>query len=105
MKSYGMKLRGFSIGCQPMKGLEDWRDCAPGEYGDKYYSVLTYKRELTDKELNDYDLEEIEERYNAYEELDDYFEELVKYKVSKEEAEKFVNGDPVHRRMERANNG
>lgn len=50
---YGMKMRGFSIGCQPMKGLIKRGDCATGEYWD----LLYYDRKLTDKEVKDYELE------------------------------------------------
>lgn len=50
---YGMKLRGFSIGCQPMEGLKDWCDAE----SPNYYSYLFYERKLTDKEVADYELE------------------------------------------------
>ena len=50
---YGMKYRGFSIGCQPMKGLEGRQDDPAG----KYHDILVYDRELTDKELDEYELE------------------------------------------------
>lgn len=50
---YGMRLRGFSIGCQPMKGLIDRRNDTSGIY----YDLLLYDRKLTDKELNDYELD------------------------------------------------
>jgi hypothetical protein len=53
---YGMRLRGFSIGCQPMAGL------VLAEEGDrKYYNYLYYERKLTDKELEDYELDFIGE--------------------------------------------
>lgn len=49
---YGMKLRGFSIGCQPVNGLIDHKD------GDAlYYDYLVYDRKLSDAELNNYDLD------------------------------------------------
>ena len=54
-KKYGMRLRGFSIGCQPMKGLEKADDDPTG----KYHSILTYSRELTQEELQEYELDEI----------------------------------------------
>lgn len=53
MYKYGMKFRGFSIGCQPMNGFIERLDDTTG----KYYDVLVYGRELTDKELADYELE------------------------------------------------
>lgn len=34
MYEYGMRLRGFSIGCQPMNGLIDWQD-TDGKYHNK----------------------------------------------------------------------
>ena len=53
MYRYGMRLRGFSIGCQPMKGIIDGQDDPTG----KYYSILTYSRKLTDAEVNEYELD------------------------------------------------
>ena len=50
--TYGMRLRGFSIGCQPKQGLIDFI----GDPSGKYYNLLIYDRELTGQELNDYDL-------------------------------------------------
>lgn len=52
---YGMKLRGFSIGCQPMEGLIR----AEEDESKKYWNILIYDRELTEKEINDYDLVKI----------------------------------------------
>ena len=52
---YGMKLRGFSIGCQPLKGLVDAAEDPEGNY----YSILTYDRELSDEELEQYELEDL----------------------------------------------
>ena len=53
MYLYGMRLRGFSPGCQPMIGLVERQDDVTG----KYHDILIYDRELTDKELNDYELD------------------------------------------------
>lgn len=53
MYLYGMRLRGFSPGCQPMIGLVERQDDVTGRYHD----ILIYDRELTDKELNDYELD------------------------------------------------
>lgn len=50
---YGMRLRGFSIGCQPMDGLIDRIDSDD----KRYYDILIYSRVLTDKEVNDYELD------------------------------------------------
>lgn len=52
---YGMRLRGFSPGCQPMKGLE----MAYEPKDKRYYNILVYSRELTEQELADYELDEI----------------------------------------------
>jgi len=53
---YGMRLRGFSIGCQPMKGLVSAEDDETG----RYHSILTYNRELSEDEVRDYELDELE---------------------------------------------
>jgi hypothetical protein len=53
MAMYGMRLRGFSIGCQPMDGLIDRIDSDD----KRYYDILIYSRVLTDKEVNDYELD------------------------------------------------
>lgn len=54
---YGMRLRGFSAGCQPMDGFLARID----DRTKKYHDILIYKRMLSDKELNDYELDFIEE--------------------------------------------
>ena len=50
---YGMRLRGFSIGCQPKDGFIQREDDTTG----KYYDILTYNRHLTEKECRDYELD------------------------------------------------
>ena len=50
---YGMRLRGFSLGCQPMKGFVERLDDTTG----KYYDLIVYNRQLSDKELSDYELD------------------------------------------------
>lgn len=52
---YGMRLRGFSIGCQPMQGLDHAEDDPTG----KYYNILVYNRPLTEQEIKDYELDEV----------------------------------------------
>lgn len=52
---YGMRLRGFSPGCQPMKGL-----VGTMEGIGRYHCVLIYNRELTDEEVRDYELDRLE---------------------------------------------
>lgn len=51
--TYGMRLRGFSIGCQPMQGFIERQDDTTGRYHD----ILTYDRKLTEKEVQDYELD------------------------------------------------
>ena len=59
---YGMRLRGFSPMCQPMDGLihrkDDW--CR-----GRYHDILVYDRKLTDKELEEYELDFIDESHPA----------------------------------------
>ncbi len=52
---YGMRLRGFSPGCQPKRGLIDKELDATG----KYYDILVYNRRLTDDEIMDYELDDL----------------------------------------------
>lgn len=54
--TYGMKLRGFSIGCQPNKGFVERKDDTSG----KYHDLIVYDRELSEEELNRYSLELVE---------------------------------------------
>lgn len=50
---YGMRARGFSIGCQPMNGLIKREPvCLP-----PYYDVLSYGRQLTEEEMTHYSLD------------------------------------------------
>jgi len=52
---YGMRLRGFSIGCQPMDGLDHREDDNTG----KYWDILIYDRKLTEDEIKHYSLDYI----------------------------------------------
>ena len=52
---YGMRLRGFSPGCQPMDGLLGREE----DTSRKYWDILVYDRELTEQEVRDYELEEL----------------------------------------------
>lgn len=52
---YGMRLRGFSIGCQPRKGFVERQDDTTGTYHD----IIVYNRELTEDELNKYELDKL----------------------------------------------
>ena len=49
---YGMRLRGFSIACQPMNGLQDVTDDPDGIY----YNILGYDRQLEPREIEEYEL-------------------------------------------------
>lgn len=49
---YGMRLRGFSIGCQP-RGVIAREDDESG----RYYDILVYDRELSDQEVEAYELD------------------------------------------------
>ena len=53
---YGMRLRGFSPGCQPMSGLDHAEDDTAG----RYYNILVYNRKLTEEEVRDYELDSLE---------------------------------------------
>ena len=57
---YGMRLRGFSLGCQPMKGIIERRDDRTG----KYYDILAYSRKLTEQELEDFELDYVGMKYD-----------------------------------------
>lgn len=50
---YGRRLRGFSLGCQPMNGLTARRNAS----GERYYDILVYRRKLTDEECESYELD------------------------------------------------
>lgn len=52
---YGMRLRGFAPGCQPMKGLIRREDDLFGDYWD----VLVYNRKLEEDEIQRYELDRI----------------------------------------------
>ena len=52
---YGMRLRGFSLGCQPKEGLLRREDDPTG----KYWDILVYDRILTDQEIRSYELDPI----------------------------------------------
>ena len=55
---YGMRLRGFSLGCQPKEGFL----CREDDTTGKYYDVILYNRKLSDKEVSDYELDYLGER-------------------------------------------
>lgn len=51
--AYGMRLRGFSPGCQPKRGFVCRLD------SNKYHDILLYDRKLTEQELRDYELDDL----------------------------------------------
>lgn len=55
LHKYGMRLRGFSIGCQPMDGFVARTDDPKG----RYYDILIYDRVLSGAEVMDYELDYI----------------------------------------------
>ena len=50
---YGMRLRGFSPGCQPMKGLLFATEDTDG----KYHDILSYAKRLSDEDVRNYELD------------------------------------------------
>ena len=52
---YGMRLRGFSIGCQPLNGFLRRENDTTG----KYFDVIVYERNLTDREVEQYELDRL----------------------------------------------
>ena len=56
--AYGMRLRGFSPGCQPKDGFVRRLDSED----KKYYDVLLYNRPLTKEEVRSYDLDYLGQR-------------------------------------------
>ena len=52
---YGMRLRGFSIGCQPDGAVR--REDSPS---NKYYDIIVYDRPLSEEDIRHYSLTPIE---------------------------------------------
>lgn len=52
---YGMRLSGFSPGCQPKEGFLRREDDNMGDY----YDIVVYNRPLTEKELSGYELDDL----------------------------------------------
>lgn len=53
---YGMRLRGFSIGCQPMKNFYERLDDT-GVYSRRYHDILVYTEPLAKDDLRNYELD------------------------------------------------
>ena len=62
MYKYGMMIRGFSIGCQPMDGFIERQDAngRKSSRGREYWDIIVYSRELTPDEISHYSLEKID---------------------------------------------
>jgi len=54
---YYYRLRPPSMGCQPSKGLLEMNGDSTIHNSREYHGTCTYNRELTSKELYDYDLD------------------------------------------------
>lgn len=77
---YGMRLRGFSPGCQPMKGFVERVD----DNANKYLDILVYDRRLTVKEQIDYELDELDPtavRLKGYQDRANYLAEYHKKNI------------------------
>lgn len=76
---YGMRLRGFSPGCQPMNGFHRREDDVTG----KYHDILVYGRQLTEQEIGDYELDALtwfavqEDSTDAWDNGSHYYDEAV----------------------------
>ena len=53
--AYGMRLRGYSPGCQPKEGLKAIAN------DRKYHNILIYDHQLTEEEIRDYELDDLGE--------------------------------------------
>ena len=59
---YGMRLRGFAPGCQPMDGfIRAEEGKCMGDSRMRYHNILLYNRRLTEDEINDYELDDLNE--------------------------------------------
>lgn len=52
---YGMRRRGFSLGCQPMAGFIRREDDETG----KDHDIIVYGRKLSEQELRQYELDDL----------------------------------------------
>ena len=56
--TYGMRLRGYSIGCQPIDGFV----AADDDVLQEYHNILYYDRKLSDEDCKNYDLDYLGKR-------------------------------------------
>lgn len=61
MYMYGTRLRPPDIGCVPRCGLKEVRFEEFVSEGRHYWGTASYGRELTEEELEQYDMEKIKE--------------------------------------------
>lgn len=54
---YGMRERGFGPGCQPKEGLVGIEQGAMLADGKDYWDIVAYERELSNKEVHEYELD------------------------------------------------
>ncbi len=59
---YGMRVRGFSPGCQPMDGFIERLDSTD----DRYYDILTYDRLLSEENERHYSLTQLKQENGKY---------------------------------------
>lgn len=50
--AYGMRLRGYSINCQPKIGLVKVLE----DMSKRFYNILIYNRRLSEEEIKNYEL-------------------------------------------------
>lgn len=64
-RRYGMRVRPYSIGCQPKDGLAYVEQSERGDTiyrrkgEQKYWNILVYNRTLTKEELTEYELDDL----------------------------------------------
>lgn len=56
--TYGMRLRGYSSGCQPREGFV----AADDDVLQEYHNILYYDRKLSDEDCKNYDLDYLGKR-------------------------------------------
>lgn len=93
---YGMRLRPFAIGCEPVKGYVRFE-----EGTKKYHNILVYDRPLTEKEINDYELDDLNDK--IYPPKEGYYQKFlyngeVSYNFYDENGELIAENVKVERR-------
>lgn len=91
---YGMRLRGFSPMCQP-KGVIRREDDPTG----KYYDVIIYDRQLSEREISNYDLDSLDNLDSLASRLNDFMKDYDPYEYadcggSLEEVKKTLSESP-----------